>query len=63
MNFCFLAYTQKIDTPESFISLIFFLPEKLPRFFLLKEVKTSPDRKMIKRLTFYNFFLPLRHSR
>ena len=63
MNF-FLAYTQKVDTLESFISLVFFfLPEKLPRFFLLKEVKTSPDRKTIKLLTFYNFFSSLRHSR
>ena len=62
MNF-FLAYTQKVDTVESFFFHSFFLPEKLPRFFLLKEVKTSPDRKKIKLVTFYNFFSSLRHSR
>ena len=35
-----------MDTSESFISL--FLPEKLARLFLLKEVKPSPYLKMIK---------------
>ena len=37
-------------------------PEKLALLFLLKEVKPSPNRKMIKLLTFNNLFLPLQHS-
>jgi len=36
-------------------------PEMSALFFLLKEVKPSPYRKMIKPLTFYNLFPPLRH--
>ena len=39
-----------------------FSSEKSARYFLLKEVKPSPDRKMVKLLTFENLFLPLRHS-
>ena len=49
----------KKDTPERFILL--FSLKKLVRFFILKEVKPSPDGKMIKLLTFDNLFLPLRH--
>ena len=45
------------NNPESFI-LLFLL-----RLFILKEVKPSPDRKMIKLLTFDNLFPPLRHFR
>ena len=59
-NFNFFMYSQKIDTSESFIVL--FSPEKSARLFFLKEVKPSPDRKMVKLLTFENLFLPLRHS-
>ena len=59
-NFNFFVYSQKIHTPESFIVL--FSSEKSARFFLLKEVKPSPDRKMVKLPTFENLFLPLRHS-
>ena len=59
-NFNLFVYSQKIHTPESFIVL--FSPEKSARFFLLKEVKPSSDRKMVKLLTFENLFLPLRHS-
>ena len=40
----FLAYSRKRETPESFI-----LPEKLALLSILKEVKPSPDRNMIKR--------------
>ena len=36
--------------PESF-NLLKFLPKKLVRLFILKEVKPSPDSKMIKLLT------------
>ena len=43
-------------------SLYFFPPEKLALLSLLKEVKPSPDPKMIKFLTFDNLFLLLRHS-
>ena len=53
---------RKKRRPESFISL-FFSPKKLVRLFILKEVKPSPDSKMIKQLTFDNLFPPLRHSR
>ena len=35
----------------------FFSPEKLAGLFLLKEIKTSPDRKKIKFLTFATCFL------
>ena len=34
----------------------FFSPETLALFSLLKEGNPSPDRKMIKLLTFDNFF-------
>ena len=33
----------------------FFSPEKLAQLFFLKEVKPSPDNKMIKILTFENY--------
>ena len=57
----FFVYSQKIYTPESFLAF-FFPPEKLALF--LKEVKLSPDRKMIKLLTFDNLLFPsLRYSR
>ena len=49
--------------PESFIFLFFFSSKNLVRLFIVKEVKPSPDSKMIKLLTFENLFLPLRHSR
>ena len=39
-------------------------PKKNPgSALLLEEFKPSPARKMIKLLTFDNFFPPLRHSR
>ena len=41
----------------------FFSLKKLVRLIILKEVKPSPESKMIKRLTFENLFPPLRHSR
>ena len=44
-------------------SLYFDLPEKPALLSLLKEVKPSPDRKMLKLLTFDNLFPPPRHSR
>ena len=43
------------DTSESFIVRRFFL-------FLLKGFKPFRGRKMVKLLTFDNFFRPLRHS-
>ena len=39
-----------------------FSPEKLALLSLVKEVTPSPDRRMIKLLTFDNLFPPLRHS-
>lgn len=38
-------------TPKSFMIVFFYSPKKLARLFLLKEVKFSPDWKMIKLLT------------
>ena len=35
-------------------SFYFFLPKKLVRLFMLKEVKASPDSKMIKHLITYS---------
>ena len=55
------VFLKKKDTPESFNLL--FSPKKSVRLFILKEVKPSPDRKMIKLLTSVNLFPPLRHSR
>ena len=57
----FFAYSQNIDTPESFI--LPFSLEKLALLPLVKEVTPSTDRKMIKFLTFDNLFPLLRHSR
>ena len=57
----FFAYSQNIDSLESF-SLHFSL-EKLALLSLVKEVTPSPDRKMIKLLTFDILFSPTRHSR
>ena len=41
------------QTPRK-ASFQFFTPEKLARSFLLKEIKTSPDRQEIKFLPFYD---------
>lgn len=46
-----------MDTTE----ITFFPSKKLARLFLLKESKPSPERKMIKLLTFMNLF-PLLHA-
>ena len=40
----------------------FFNLKKLVGLFILKEVKSSPDSKVTKRLTFDDLFPPLRHS-
>ena len=51
----------KKHTPRK--ALLYFFHQKSQHgFFLLKEVKPSPDRKMVKLPTFENLFLPLRHS-
>ena len=55
------ARSQKIKTPRK-ASLYLFSPKKLVRLFLLKDVKPSPDSKMIKLLTFDNLFPPLRRT-
>lgn len=41
------------QTPRK-ASFQFFTPEKLARLFLLKEIKTSPDRQKITFLPFYD---------
>ena len=45
------------------IHCAFFPLKRLARVFLLKEVKPSPDRKMMKPLSFENLFPPLRYFR
>ena len=52
-NWKFLRVLSKKDTSESFILL--FSPKKLVRLFILKEVKPSPDSRMIKLLTLITF--------
>ena len=45
----------KKDTPETLSSFsVFFSPEMLERLFMLKEVTSSPDSKLIKLLPFDN---------
>ena len=39
----------------------FFHQKKLVRLFILKEVKPSPDGKIVKRLTFVKLVPPLQH--
>ena len=58
------VFSKKKDSPESLI-LPFFTTVVLfaVRLFILKEVKPSPDNKIIKLLTFDNLFPPLRHYR
>ena len=43
-------------------ALLSFVIRKVSTVFLLKEVKPSPDRKMVKLSTFETLFLSLRHS-
>ena len=61
-NLKFLRVLPKKRQPGK-LHFTFFSPKKLPRLFILKEVKPSPDSKMIKLLTFDNVLPPLRHSR
>ena len=51
----------KIKTPRK-ASFYHFSLAKLALLPLVKEVTPSPDRKMIKLLTFDILFSPLRHS-
>ena len=44
-------------------TLSFWFTIKVSTVIFIKEIKPSPDRKMIKLLTFDNLFPPLRHSR
>ena len=60
-NLKFLCVFSNKKTPGK-PSFSFFSPKKLVRLFILREVKPSPDSKIIKLLTFHNLFLPLRHS-
>ena len=56
------AHVLKKITPRQSLILFFFSPNKLVRLFILREVKPSPDSKMIKLLT-CDILLPPRHSR
>ena len=58
----FFHWFSKNWHPESFI-VLFFFSKKLALLSLLKEVKPSPGRKIIKPPTFENFFPPTRHYR
>ena len=44
----------KKDTPESSVHFPVFSPEMLEWLFMLKEVTSSPDSKLIKLLPFDN---------
>ena len=55
----FFAYSQNIDTLESFT--VIFSPKKLALLSLLKKIKPSPNRKMIKLLTYDNLFPQVGH--
>ena len=57
----FFSCILKLKTPRK-ASFFHFSQEKLRRLPLVIEVTPSPDHKMIKLLTFDNWFLPLRHS-
>ena len=57
----FFADSQKIDIRKA--SLYFFFSKKLALLSLLKEVKPSPGRKIIKPPTLENFFPPSRRYR
>ena len=63
-NLKFLRMFSKRRHPAGKLHFPLFT-KKLVLLFTLKEVKPSPDSKMIKLLTFeqYNLFPPLRHSR
>ena len=56
------AHVLKKITPIK-LDFTFFSPNKLVRLFILREVKPSPDSKMIKLLTFDTLLPPLRYSR
>ena len=58
----FFAYYQK-NRYSGKPHCSFDSPEKLTLFSVLKDVKSSPDHKMIKLLTFDNSFPLLRPSR
>ena len=58
ISFEFFSRIVKKKTPGN-SSLYFFSPDKLALLSLLKEVKASPDCKIIKLLTFDNLFSPL----
>ena len=53
-KFFFSHYSKNYQTLQKAL-LPFFSPEKLAQLFFLKEVKPSPDNKMIKILTFENY--------
>ena len=59
----FSRILKKIDTPEGFIAIFFKSLEKIVLLSILKEVKPTLDRKIIKLLTFDNSLPPLRDSR
>ena len=58
----FRVFSNKKRHPGN-LYFTFFYQKGLVRLFILKEVKPSPDSKMIKLLKIDNLFPPLRHSR
>ena len=60
LNFFLNVFSYDINPGK--LHCTFFPLKKLARLFLLKEVKPSPDRKMMKPLSFENLFPPLRYS-
>ena len=57
-----LLFSNKTPGRQLEIFNVLFSPERLSQLFLWKEVKPSPDHKIIKLLTFDKLLLPLRHS-
>ena len=55
LSLVFSAVFSKKDAPESSVHFpLFFSPEMLAPLFMLKEVKFSPDSKLIELLPFDN---------
>ena len=61
LTLSFFAYSENMDSRRA--SFYHFSLENLALLSLVKEVTPSPDRKLIKLLTFDNLFPPLRHFR
>ena len=57
-----MSILKKMDSPESFI-VLFFTRKVTELLFLFKGFTPFPELKIMKLLTFDNFFPQLRHSK